>query len=166
MEVDMNHREELLIADLSGFLRAFEWVNAKCDNGFTFRVNCVDGTTDVESAVAKQFASENALSISTKETEYSREFMSNVLTRWLLCYLNDPDVRDRLQDTRQNFSLSHPEIHSQLLSPILETIESLVTVRSAYIIELTTKGFYACDSDDILIAGGDRMLFLHFSVSD
>ncbi|WP_339743556.1 hypothetical protein [uncultured Rubinisphaera sp.] len=162
----MNHRDDLLVADLSGFLRAFEWVNAKCDNGFTFRVNCVDGVSDVALAVAKQFASENSISISTEEIAYSREFMSKVLTRWLLCYLNDPVARDRLQDTRQNFSLSHPDCHSQLLSPILETIERLVAVRAAYKIELTTKGHYACDSDDIVIAGDDRMLFFHFSVSD
>ena len=162
----MNHHDELLIADLTGFFRAFEWVNAKCDNGFTFRIECVDGNSDVESAVAKHFASENALNISIKETTYSREFMFKILIRWLLCYLNDPVARDRLQDTRQNFSLSHPEFYAQLLNPILDTIETLVTIRTAYTIELTTKGFYACDSDDIVIAGSDRMLFLHFSVSD
>ncbi len=162
----MNHQEELVIADLSGFFRAFEWVNAKCDNGFTFRVECVDGNSDVESAVAKQFASENALEISVKETGYSREFMSKILIRWLLCYLNDEVARDRLQDARQNFSLSHPELYAQLLNPVLDAIETLVPIRSAYTIELTTKGFYACDSDDIVIAGNDRMLFLHFSVSD
>ena len=162
----MNHQEELVIADLSGFLRAFAWVNAKCDNGFAFRVECVDGNSDVESAVANQFGSEDALNISVRETKYSREFLSKILTRWLLCYLNDPVDRDRLQDTRKNFSLSHPEFYSQLLNPIIDAIETLVSVRSVYTIELTTKGFYACDSDDLVIAGNDRMLFLHFSVSD
>ena len=162
----MNPEEALMIADLSGFLRAFAWVNNKCDNGFSFRVECVDGNSDVESAVAIQFASENALNISITENTYSRDFLSKILIRWLLCYLNDPVGRDRLQDTRQNFSLSHPELYSQLLNPILDVIETLVPVRTAYTIELTTKGFYACDSDDLVIAGNDRMLFLHFSVSD
>ena len=162
----MNHQEELVIADLSGFFRAFEWVNNKSDNGFTFRVECVDGSSDVESAVAKYFAAENALSISVKEIAYSREILFKTLVRWLLCYLNDPVARDRLQDPRQNFSLSHPDFYSQLLTPILDAIESLVPVRSMCTIELTTKGFYACDSDDLVIAGNDRMLFLHFSVSD
>jgi hypothetical protein len=92
--------------------------------------------------------------------------LSKILIRWLLCYLNDPVARDRLQDPGQNFSLSHPDFYSQLLNPILDAIENSVPVRSLYTIELTTKGFYACDSDDLVIAGNGRMLFLHFSVSD
>ena len=162
----MKQEDALAIADLTGFLRAFALVNSKCDNGFTFRVECVDDHSDIESAVARQFAAENASHIAIKQVAYSREFLTEILVRWLLCYLNDPIERDRLQDARQNFCLSHPECHPQLINPILNVIEALVPARTMYTIELTTKHFYACDSNDLVIASDDRMLFLHFSVSD
>lgn len=162
----MNDAQLETLAEIRGFFRAFEWVNHKTNHGYCFEISLAPRTSDIHSAIASHFSTETPTHLMMNPVDDWRDLLSKTLVRWLLAYLTDHPSIGRLTDESKLFSLSSLSFHDDLINPLIQQIESLSPIESAYTINLDTEEFYACEYTDIVLIANDHLAFLHFDVCD
>lgn len=162
----MDKSQAETLAEIRGFLRAFEWVNGKTNHGYCFEITLAPLNEDLSAAVAAQFARDQPTRLTISPATNWRELLNSTLSHWLLKYLQDPPVLGRLEDKSRTFSLSTASCQQEMVDPLVDQIESLSPIQSAHTISVETAGFYACESADLVLVAAEHLVFLHFDVCD
>lgn len=162
----MNNSTAETLAELRGFFHAFECVNGKTDHGYSFEISVAEPTGDIATDIAAKIVTDTLMSTSLQACDQWRKTLFQTLKRWLLAYLNDRHSIGRLTDASRTFSLSSRSFHKDMIDPIIDQIESIAPVHSAYEITVETEGFYACDYTDLVLVTTGPLVFLHFDVCD
>ncbi len=161
------------IDQISGFLRGFEWVNHKSNNGYTFEVIPLPECESEQKAIEKY---RDTFQIQPSEFEYSinpfganwRSELYKILERWLLDFQIDPFKSGScLFDKNKEFSLSIDSFKKDMLNEFLDEIEAISNFKTGFGVELDLgKLFYECAYNDFLLMGNEGCLYIHLGVSD
>lgn len=161
------------IDQITGFLRAFEWINHKSNNGYTFEVTPLPVCESEQTAIEKY---RDTFQIQPTEFKYSiKPFGTNwrcelykILERWLLEFQIDPFKSGScLIDKNKEFSLSVDSLKRNMLNEVLDEIEEISKFSAGFGIEIDLgKLFYECAYSDFLLMGNEGCLYVHLGVSD
>ena len=154
------------LAEIRGFLHAFEWVNSKSNHGYSFEISTREKTADIDRDVAEHFSGDEGVRTHLSAASDWRDVVFKALVRWLLAYLRDHHTIGRLEDGRKAFSLSSRSSCKDMIDSLIEQIESISPIISGYTVRIQTDGFYVCAYTDIVLDARDCLIFLHFDVCD
>ena len=128
----LNHPNLSALAEVRGFLHAFEWVNSKSNHCYSFEISTREKTADIDRDVAEHFSGDEGVRTHLSAASDWRDVVFKALVRWLLAYLRDAHPIGRLEDSRRAFSLSSRSSYEDMIASLIERIESISPIISGY----------------------------------
>lgn len=147
------------LAELNGFLHAFELLNLGADHESTFRLERLfEVGGDAHLSLSKHLQPSN-YEFSFLEDKNWRTSLSSELKRWLFDLL----------------PVSSPYTHENVYARFFELLQKALGSTEISVCRVMIKAavegdrlkpFYECDWSDFLLRSSNGLFFLHFGVSD
>ena len=149
---------KLALGELRGLISAFEWVNTKCDNSYTFEVEELPPAVDVPAALALHFG-EYLVKVIVTQVDDWQEALRGAFRRWLFQYVN------QLRPAAL-FALADPEFQEKMVQIILGRLGLGLQPEVVWRVNAQLCGHYECNLEDYAIEGSNGRYLLHLGVSD
>ena len=149
---------KLALGEFRGLISAFEWVNCKCDNNYTFALQELPPAVDVRAALALHFG-EYLVKVIVSQVDDWQEALRGAFRRWLFQYV------DQLRPGAL-FTLADPEFQEKMVQTILERLGQGLLPEMVWRVQVHLGVHYECDLEDYAIEGSTGRHLLHLGVSD
>ncbi len=151
----------------NGWLKAIARINDKTDHGYDFVLETLsDNNTSLEEALKRRF-NDICETFEFKKIKNAKIHLKKVLLIWFYEFQKHQYNTQYLEDKNDNFSLSDNEWRIEWVEEFVNLLLSTTKCKELYNVKIgRTKGFYVCDSSEIIIVGKNSSFHLHLSVSD
>jgi hypothetical protein len=155
--------------ELRGLLRAFAWVNAKTNHGYTFEFDRLPAAATVSESVRLFLLEHHELEarVTLKRLRGWRTPVRKGLETWLFSFICDSHD-GKLDDPHQYFSISERSVRRDMIGWVTDMLESAAGPTAAWRVEIEygTRQFYECGWEDFAFESADGVYLLHLGVSD
>lgn len=151
---------------LSGWLKAISSINNKVNHEYDFTLETFPKYDSLEQVLTVQFQ-DIFSSFEIQQVDTPMEHLPELINPWFFAFQEKHPGSHCLNDKQGAFALSHSMERQEWINEFTNLLLSIESEVKVYTLEQTeTKGFYACQSTDIIIEGKEQIYHLHFSVSD
>lgn len=159
------------IGKLNGMLKAFEWVNSKCNHGYSFAIETLAGDDDLKNLAANHLKQwyPNATVNSKPVADWRNEF-SKMLQEWLFEYVltdkNTSNPSDKLREVNGSFTLFYATSRESFTNDFCDALEDAIGVIEIIEVNIETDEWYEAYWHDFAFKGRNGNVFIHLGVSD
>ncbi|MGH7134122.1 MAG: hypothetical protein ACREHD_00185 [Pirellulales bacterium] len=159
------HLEHASLAWVSGVLQAFAWFNDKSNNAYTFKLDTIAKPSSAEDAIKAHLGRYlTNFNVSLEHVSDWPTTLKTLLRMWLFEFQDPRDCH--LEDRWKSFGLSSDLNRSAIPGEIVERFQEAVSPSVVWKVTVETEEWYEGAYDDLAFEEDNRLIYLHFGVSD